>query len=74
MDTKMTKFLETITDFGNDVLVPINRIKFVNFSYKENGHEIQITSEDGTWIECFEKDEKKANCRYRMIKNILEAK
>lgn len=66
------KFLETITFFGSDALVPIDRIKYINQSYNENNIEIKITSDDGDWVECFE-DEEKANKRYEMIKHIIEA-
>ncbi len=66
------KFLETVTFDCNDVLVPINRIKYINFSY-DDGHIIKIYSDNGEWHECFGKDEEKAIKRYKMIKDILDA-
>lgn len=68
------KFLETITTFGNDVLVPIDRIKHINFLAKDSGFEIIITSDDGEWCECFTpKGEEKANQRYEIIKKLIDA-
>ena len=65
------KFLETITFLGNDALVPIDRIKYINLSYND-GYRIKITSDDGDWEECFGKDQEKANKRYEMIKKIIK--
>lgn len=67
------KFLETITFFGNDALVPIDRIKYINLLGTENGFKIVVVSDDGDWEEHFT-DAKKANKRYDMIKEIVEAK
>jgi len=66
------KFLETITNLGNDVLVPIDRIKYINLSYV-NGWRIIITSDDGDWEECFDNSISDASERYRKIKEIIEA-
>jgi hypothetical protein len=66
------KFLETITALGNDVLVPVSQIKIIWITYGQNGWEIHIKGQDNNeWIECFEKDEKKLNVRWTMIKYIL---
>lgn len=67
------KFLETITWLGNDVLVPIDRIKYINKTASENGIEIIIKSDDGEWIECFGKDSVKAHKRYKMIQKIVKS-
>lgn len=66
------KFLHTISLFGGCVLVPINRIKFINFSESESSFEIKIESDDGNWIECFS-DEEKACERFNSIKNMIKA-
>lgn len=66
-------FLESITFTGNDVLIPIDRIKYINYGYYENSFQIKIYSDDGDWIECFD-DDKKAQIRYQQIKNIVGAK
>ncbi|MFI5405446.1 MAG: hypothetical protein ACHQ1D_02915 [Nitrososphaerales archaeon] len=67
------KFLETITFLNNDALVPVDRIKHINYSLSEDGYRITITSDDGSWIECFDQNKEKANKRYEMIKGIIEA-
>ena len=67
------KFLETITAFGDNILIPIDRIKFISVKYI-NGWEIHIDGgEDFDLIECFGKEEDKATIRYEKIKNIIEA-
>jgi len=66
------RFLETITFMGNDALVPIDRIKWINFTYID-GWRIKIVSDDGDWEECFGDDDDKASKRYVMIKRIIEA-
>jgi len=70
------KFLETITFMGNDALVPIDSIKVITYRVNENGsYEIIITGKGKfEWVECFDKDKKKADARYKMIKEIIEAK
>jgi len=65
------KFLETITLLGNSALVPINRIKFINFK-RENNYEVVITSDDGSWVECYV-DEKEATSRYNQVKELIKA-
>lgn len=66
-------FLETITMFENDALIPINRIKHINSGIYESGYEIRITSDDGNWVECFGKDRIKFQKRYKAIKKILKS-
>lgn len=39
-------FLETITFFGDDVLVPIKDIKLISIKYGENGWEIRIKGDE----------------------------
>lgn len=69
------RFLETVTFMGNDVLIPIDRIKYINMSSNENGFVIKITSDDGEWDENFYiKEEIKAKKRYKMLKEIIKAK
>lgn len=66
------EFLETITSFGNDALIPIDRIKYINLSIiSENSIVIKIISDDGHWEEHFD-DEDDADTRYREIKKIVE--
>ncbi len=67
------KFLETITFLLDDVLVPIDRIKYINSSYK-SGYRIKITSDDGEWEECFGEELEKLLIRYEQIKKIIGAK
>jgi len=67
------KFLETITFMGNDVLIPIDRIKSVNL-HGLKGYSIKITSDDGEYEECFADDREKWLLRYEMIKKIIGAK
>ena len=64
-------FLETITVVGNDVLVPLNRIKFIYCTCDNIGYKIHIVGDDGDWIECFE-DVDKQDKRYTEIKNALK--
>lgn len=68
-------FLESITFFGNDFLVPINKITSITFSCEENGYKINIKGGEFFEIEeHFCRDEKKkANNRYKMIKKIVRA-
>jgi len=68
------KFLETISCLGYDALIPINRIKSIAYSVTSKGYRIQIWCDDeNDWTEDFT-DKKKADFRYEMIKEILEAK
>ncbi len=69
------KFLETITFLGNDVLIPIHKIEYIMFKITDRGsYEINIKGKGKyEWSEFFD-DEKKAEKRYNMIKEILEAK
>ncbi len=65
-------FLETVTAFGNDVLVPIKDIKIIWITYGAHGWELHIKGQDeNEWVECFEKDTDKLNFRYEMIKYLL---
>lgn len=67
-------FLETISFLGNDLLMPIDRIRTINLSYT-TGWEIKIRcDEDIEAVECFGGDEKKARKRYEMIKEIVQGK
>ncbi len=66
------RFLETITFLGNEALVPIDKIKYINLSATERGYKITITGYDGDWEEHFP-DNKKAYIRYKIIKKIIEA-
>ncbi len=71
----MTKFLETITFMGNDVLVPVDRIQYIMARCGEKGWEISIKGEgEFEWVEHFGDDDKKMLKRYNMIKHILEVK
>jgi hypothetical protein len=65
-------FLETITALGNDVLVPINRIKYVYTGHDGENYCIKIASDDGDWVENFGEDEAKMNARYNFIKHYLK--
>lgn len=67
------KFLETITALGNDVLVAVDRIKYIYCTYGNNGWEIHIKGDDdqSEWVEHFEKNDEKFNFRYKMIKDLL---
>lgn len=68
------RFLETVTFFGNDALVPINRIECITFRVSDTGsYEINIKGKGKyEWAEFFE-DEEEAQARYAMIKKIIEA-
>lgn len=46
------RFIETITALENDVLVPIDRIKYIGLSY-DGGWRLKIVSDDGDWEESF---------------------
>lgn len=67
------KFLESITFLGKDVLIPIDRIKYITFGSK-GGYEIEIVSDDGEWHECFRDDLAKAFARYEAIKKLLNVR
>jgi hypothetical protein len=69
----MTRFIETITGFENDVLVPIDRIKYIYVTYKESW-ELHIVGDDGEWVEFFGKDNERLNRRYEAIKEIVNGK
>ncbi len=70
------KFLETITFFGNDVLVPIDKIQYISMRMNNNNSwEIVIKGEgEYEWVEHFGTNSAKAQERYEMIKDIVEAK
>lgn len=68
------RFLETLTAWGDDALVPIDKIKFAYITNKGNGWEIRIESHDGDWAECFGGDDEKLEKRWNQIKDILNAK
>jgi len=58
---------------GNDVLIPVDRIKHITRTDRGNGQEINIISDDGDWSENFGKDIKKCDERYKMMKKIVKA-
>lgn len=65
-------FLETITAFGYEALIPIKDIEYIWVTYSANGWEIHIKGHDECeWIECFHKDEDKLNKRLEIIKCLL---
>lgn len=68
------KFLETITFFGNSVLVPIDRIEYVMWNISEKGIEQICIKGEGQyeWIERFD-DEDDAKKRFEQIKKIMGA-
>lgn len=69
------KFLETISTLNNDVLVPINRIKYINSCTTSNGYLIKIVSDDGDWTEFFDDTDAGfdlVNERYEQIKQIVK--
>lgn len=67
------KFLETITAMGDDILIPIDKIKFISFRY-ETGWTINIIGYDDIELsEHFGDNEEKATKRYEMIKKIIDA-
>lgn len=72
-ETKKYEFLESITGFDNDVLIPINRIQWIKFGTYENGFMIKIKSDNGEWHECFNDDKNKAEIRYKTIKEIIKS-
>ena len=70
------RFLETITFLGNEALIPIDKIKYINLSATERGYVIRITGYDGDWEEHYsnsDSDVKKCELRFKMIKKIIEA-
>lgn len=67
------RFLETITVTGGDAIVPINRIKYINFGYYENGYAIRITTDDGNYEENFGQNIKEAQLRYSIIQEIINS-
>lgn len=70
----MNRFLETITIFENDVLVPIDKIQYIQRKETDKDYQIIIKGEGSfQWIECFN-CEKKFNKRYEEIKEIIGAK
>lgn len=78
------RFLETINFFGDDVLIPIDRIAFINLKGKEDGCFISIKAKgDKAAPDYFNLEEhfgfsdvetKKAETRWQQIKDILGAK
>lgn len=76
MKKEQVRFLETIGALGYDVLIPIERIKYINISF-HGRWEIRFYSDDGDWVECFDSSDegqKKLDLRYSMIKEILNGK
>jgi hypothetical protein len=71
--TKKSMFIESVTFFGNDVLIPIDRIKYITCGYYEKSYQIKIVSDDGEWGECFGENEDKMKARYEQIKKIIQA-
>lgn len=70
------RFLETITFFGDYILVPIKDIQFISIKYKEGGWIINIQGKNDCFQleECFQNDEEKLTKRYDQIKSIIGAK
>lgn len=67
-------FLETISAWGYDMLVPIKDIKLIFITYGEHGWEIHIKGgeEKFSLVECFAKeDTDRLDTRYEMIKSLL---
>ena len=71
------KFLQSITALGNDILIPIDKIKFVRFSYdyrdQEHKYVISIETDDVEIEEHYTNNEEKADKRFATIKRIIEA-
>lgn len=66
------KFLETITAFGDNILIPIDQIKYLSIRYVTDW-EIHIVGDYVDLSEHFGKDEDKATKRYEQIKKIIDA-
>lgn len=67
------KFLESVTGFGDSILIPITGIKHISVKYT-TGWEIHINGgEEFDLVECFGKDDDKLNRRFEQIKKIIEA-
>ncbi len=67
----ISSFLETLTWLGNDVLIPINRIKHITRTASGDGWMIKIATDDGDLEECY-KDFDLVTKRYMEIKRLLE--
>lgn len=65
------RFLETITFAENDILVAVDRIKYIILTYND-AWRLKIVTDDHEWEESFGKDEAKARVRYQMVKNIVQ--
>ncbi len=67
-------FLETITFLGDNILVPINRIRYIYIRHIK-GWEIHIIGDNDIDLsEHFGEDNQKLNKRYEEIKKIIKAK
>lgn len=66
-------FLEIITNYGNDALIPINRIQYIYTGFSEDTYKITIKTDDGEWRECF-LDEQNYLERYKILKEIIGCK
>jgi len=68
----MIRFLETITYFGDPILIPIDKIKFVKTIYKDKDYIIEIDGgEEFQLIEAFGDNIDKCDKRWEQIKKIL---
>lgn len=70
------RFLESITSFGNSMLVPIDKIEFINIKYGNNCWYIRIKGNDFDLEEHFpdDNDDIELNKRFDEIKDIIGAK
>lgn len=69
------KFLETITCLDNDLLVPIDKIRYISKTYQNSNWKINIYVDDKLHAEeNFGNNEDKAIFRYNQIKKIISAK
>ena len=64
------KFLSTVTALGNQVLIPINRIKHITFICNKT-YIIRIVSDEADHEENYDEDEEGANLRFNMLKRAL---
>lgn len=66
-------FLETVTFLGDNILIPVNRIKFISLRYVKDWEIHIVGDEEMDLSEHFGDDEEKATKRWEQIKKIIKA-
>ncbi len=67
------KFLETITNLDTEVLIPLNKIKYISRAYQDEWKIKIICDDDDAFEEGFGNDELALEVRFNEIKKLIDA-